>query len=73
VGVSGVTTIQDGLPFTITDGLNGNQATLLYGTSLPATGPVTGPSFLPPSIATQSPAIASRACRLQLPAVSSRA
>jgi outer membrane receptor protein involved in Fe transport len=39
-GVSGVTTIQDGLPFTITDGLNGNQATLLYGTSLPATGPV---------------------------------
>ncbi|MFZ0785945.1 MAG: TonB-dependent receptor [Candidatus Acidiferrales bacterium] len=39
-GVSGVTTIQDGLPFTITDGANGNEATLLYGTSLPATGPV---------------------------------
>jgi len=39
-GVSGVTTIQDGLPFTVTDGANGNQATLLYGTSLPATGPV---------------------------------
>ena len=39
-GVSGVTTIQDGLPFSITDGANGNQATLLYGTSLPATGPV---------------------------------
>ena len=27
-GVSGVTTIQDGLPFSITDGANGNQATL---------------------------------------------
>ena len=39
-GVSGVTTVQDGLPFTITDGANGNQATLLYGASLPATGPV---------------------------------
>lgn len=38
-GVSGVTTIQDGLPFSVTDGANGNQATLLYGTSLPATGP----------------------------------
>jgi Carboxypeptidase regulatory-like domain/TonB dependent receptor/TonB-dependent Receptor Plug Domain len=38
--ISGVTTIQDGLPFTVTDGANGNQATLLYGTSLPATGPV---------------------------------
>ncbi|MGD0955824.1 MAG: carboxypeptidase-like regulatory domain-containing protein [Candidatus Acidiferrales bacterium] len=38
--VSGVTTIQDGLPFSITDGANGNEATLLYGTSLPATGPV---------------------------------
>ncbi len=38
-GVSGVTTIQDGLPFTVTDGANGNEATLLYGTSLPATGP----------------------------------
>jgi Carboxypeptidase regulatory-like domain len=37
--VSGVTTIQDGLPFTVTDGANGNEATLLYGTSLPATGP----------------------------------
>jgi outer membrane receptor protein involved in Fe transport len=39
-GVSGVTTIQDGLPFTVTDGDNGNEATLLYGSSLPATGPV---------------------------------
>jgi Carboxypeptidase regulatory-like domain len=39
-GVSGVTTIQDGLPFSITDGVNGNEATLLYGASLPATGPV---------------------------------
>jgi Carboxypeptidase regulatory-like domain/TonB-dependent Receptor Plug Domain len=39
-GVSGVTTIQDGLPFSITDGINGNEATLLYGASLPATGPV---------------------------------
>jgi hypothetical protein len=39
-GVSGVTTIQDGLPFSITDGLSGNEATLLYGASLPATGPV---------------------------------
>jgi outer membrane receptor protein involved in Fe transport len=38
-GVSGVTTIQDGLPFTITDGINGNQATLLYGSSVPPTGP----------------------------------
>jgi len=38
-GISGVTTIQDGLPFSITDGINGNEATLLYGTSLPATGP----------------------------------
>jgi hypothetical protein len=38
--ISGVTTIQDGLPFSITDGANGNQATLLYGASLPATGPV---------------------------------
>jgi hypothetical protein len=38
--VSGVTTVQDGLPFSITDGANGNQATLLYGASLPATGPV---------------------------------
>ncbi|MDR3720656.1 MAG: TonB-dependent receptor [Candidatus Acidoferrales bacterium] len=39
-GVSGVTTIQDGLPFSITNGANGNEATLLYGASLPATGPV---------------------------------
>jgi len=39
-GISGVTTIQDGLPFTITDGTNGNQATLLYGGSVPPTGPV---------------------------------
>ncbi|HXQ27105.1 MAG TPA: hypothetical protein VN822_11900 [Candidatus Acidoferrales bacterium] len=38
--VSGVTTIQDGLPFTITDGINGNQASLLYGSSIPPTGPV---------------------------------
>lgn len=36
--VSGVTTIQDGLPFSVTDGANGNEATLLYGTSIPATG-----------------------------------
>ncbi|HKV05876.1 MAG TPA: TonB-dependent receptor [Candidatus Acidoferrales bacterium] len=35
--VSGVTTIQDGLPFTITDASNG-EATLLYG-SVPPTGP----------------------------------
>jgi hypothetical protein len=39
-GVSGVTTIQDGLPFSITNGISGNEATLLYGGSLPATGPV---------------------------------
>jgi outer membrane receptor protein involved in Fe transport len=39
-GVSGVTTIQDGLPFSVTNGINGNEATLLYGASLPATGPV---------------------------------
>jgi hypothetical protein len=38
-GVSGVTTIQDGLPFTVTDGINGNEATLLYGSSVPPTGP----------------------------------
>ncbi|MGH9686224.1 MAG: carboxypeptidase regulatory-like domain-containing protein [Candidatus Acidiferrales bacterium] len=38
-GVSGVTTIQDGLPFSVTDGVNGNEATLLYGSSIPATGP----------------------------------
>jgi hypothetical protein len=38
--VSGVTTIQDGLPFSITDGDTSNEATLLYGTSLPATGPI---------------------------------
>ena len=39
-GISGVTTIQNGLPFSITDGNNGLEATLLYGASLPATGPV---------------------------------
>jgi outer membrane receptor protein involved in Fe transport len=39
-GISGVTTIQDGLPFTITDGNNGAEATLLYGSSVPPTGPV---------------------------------
>ena len=39
-GVSGVTTVQDGLPFSVTNGANGNEATLLYGASLPATGPV---------------------------------
>ena len=38
--ISGVTTIQDGLPFSVTNGINGNEATLLYGASLPATGPV---------------------------------
>jgi Carboxypeptidase regulatory-like domain/TonB dependent receptor/TonB-dependent Receptor Plug Domain len=38
-GISGVTTVQDGLPFSITNGVMGNQATLLYGASLPATGP----------------------------------
>jgi hypothetical protein len=37
-GVSGVTTIQDGLPFTVVDGSTA-AATLLYGPSLPATGP----------------------------------
>jgi hypothetical protein len=47
-GVSGVTTIQDGLPFSITDGDNGNEATLLYGTSLPATGPVDRAEFSMP-------------------------
>ena len=35
--ISGVTTIQDGLPFSITDASNG-EATLLYG-SVPPTGP----------------------------------
>ena len=34
-GISGVTTIQDGLPFTLVDGSGG---TLLYG-SIPPTGP----------------------------------
>jgi hypothetical protein len=38
-GISGVTTIQDGLPFTVTDGSQ-TAATLLYGASLPPTGPV---------------------------------
>jgi len=37
-GVSGVTTIQDGLPFTVVDGSH-SDATLLYGTSVPPTGP----------------------------------
>lgn len=37
--VSGVTTIQDGLPFSVTDGENGSEATLLYGSSIPPTGP----------------------------------
>jgi hypothetical protein len=39
-GISGVTTIQDGLPFTITNADSSNEATLLYGASVPATGPV---------------------------------
>jgi Carboxypeptidase regulatory-like domain/TonB-dependent Receptor Plug Domain len=39
-GVSGVTTIQDGLPFTIINSAPAGVATLLYGTSVPATGPV---------------------------------
>ncbi len=39
-GVSGVTTIQDGLPFTVTNGAPAGVATLLYGSSVPATGPV---------------------------------
>ena len=38
-GVSGVTTIQDGLPFTVTDA-SSSAATLLYGASIPPTGPV---------------------------------
>jgi hypothetical protein len=38
-GVSGVTTIQDGLPFTIVNSAPAGVATLLYGTSVPATGP----------------------------------
>lgn len=38
-GVSGVTTIQDGLPFSVTDGATGDEATLLYGSSIPPTGP----------------------------------
>lgn len=37
-GISGVTTIQDGLPFTVTDA-SSNAATLLYGASIPPTGP----------------------------------
>lgn len=37
-GISGVTTIQNGLPFTVSDG-SSTAATLLYGTSIPATGP----------------------------------
>jgi Carboxypeptidase regulatory-like domain/TonB dependent receptor len=39
-GISGVTTVQDGLPFSVSNGDSGNEATLLYGGSLPATGPV---------------------------------
>ena len=38
-GISGVTTIQDGLPFTVTDA-SSSAATLLYGASIPPTGPV---------------------------------
>ncbi len=34
-GISGVTTIQDGLPFSVTDGASGNEATLLYGALAP--------------------------------------
>jgi len=37
-GISGVTTIQDGLPFTVTDA-SSSAATLLYGASIPPTGP----------------------------------
>jgi Carboxypeptidase regulatory-like domain/TonB-dependent Receptor Plug Domain len=47
-GVSGVTTIQDGLPFSITDGINGNEATLLYGSSVPPTGPYSRAEFADP-------------------------
>jgi carboxypeptidase family protein/TonB-dependent receptor-like protein len=36
--ISGVTTVQNGLPFSITEA-SGVAATLLYGTSIPATGP----------------------------------
>ena len=43
-GVSGVTTIQDGLPFTIVDGSGG---TLLYG-SIPATGPYVRAEYAEP-------------------------
>ncbi len=46
--ISGVTTIQDGLPYSVTDAVNGNQATLLYGASLPATGPVDRAEFSDP-------------------------
>ncbi|MGD1213030.1 MAG: TonB-dependent receptor [Candidatus Acidiferrales bacterium] len=38
--VSGVTTIQDGLPFSVTNGAPAGVATLLYGSSVPATGPI---------------------------------
>jgi Carboxypeptidase regulatory-like domain/TonB-dependent Receptor Plug Domain len=38
-GVSGVTTVQDGLPFTIVNGASSGAASLLYGSSIPATGP----------------------------------
>ncbi len=47
-GVSGVTTIQDGLPFSVSDGETGNEATLLYGTSVPATGPYARAEYADP-------------------------
>jgi hypothetical protein len=75
-GVSGVTTIQDGLPFTVTDGENGAESTLLYGTSIPATGPYARAEYADPvncnslgncksGIALNTPG--SMNCRLGLP------
>lgn len=46
--ISGVTTIQDGLPLSVSDGETGNESTLLYGTSVPATGPYTRAEYADP-------------------------
>jgi outer membrane receptor protein involved in Fe transport len=39
-GISGVTTVQDGLPFSVINSAPAGVATLLYGSAIPATGPI---------------------------------
>lgn len=46
--ISGVTTVQDGLPFSITDGASSGAASLLWGTSIPATGPYSRVEYADP-------------------------